>query len=530
MVTVEGQAEGASRGPPFLWTHDLAMPHLRIHLPLLTWLLVPVAIGCAADDPPSSADDTTGDPGDPDGPGPDDGMDPDVGDPSEPADPDDWSDVLEPVAGSRLRPVFRVAEDGTRAHVGWHDTLFDAPCEFQEVGGIQRCLPTDRASEPWLYADAGCTERVLQDHELYEGQQVVFTRGSGCFSHTVYEIGEPVDTIYYTDNGPCQVFSNDPSHRVVAIGDDAFVAATVTTLEGTNRVVPMLLQADDGAQAIMGAWDTLYDEEVEPSADAQGTLRWFGRWSPRVSTGYFADAGCTQPAALKECVPPSMQPTSAYVSEPGYCAEPTGHHALGDELTTLYQMSGSGCTATSVPFAARAWAVGASLVDDAFGETPTTNVGGDRLRHDMYASPEGAPLLASLRFFDAMLAETECQWRAIPYGSTHFECVPVDSARLTNAFADPACTQPTATRWVDEELGCFDGPATYAYGEVGSLIAPVLEMLATRGGYAFDDTDTCAPIPDGGDDFGDGGFGYDEYFSVDLDQAVTAVTADDVVQ
>src|SRR5688572_1729326 len=57
----------------------------------------------------------------------------DAADVDSPTDPDVWDALIDAVPGSRLRPIVRVGDDGTRAQVGWHDTMFDGSCEFRET-------------------------------------------------------------------------------------------------------------------------------------------------------------------------------------------------------------------------------------------------------------------------------------------------------------------------------------------------------------------------------------------------------------
>jgi len=64
-----------------------------------------------------------------------------------------------PVAGSRLVPLFLMAEDGSREFAGWFDTTRNARCAFAVSGdGILRCLPVDDVLNIEAYADAACTE------------------------------------------------------------------------------------------------------------------------------------------------------------------------------------------------------------------------------------------------------------------------------------------------------------------------------------------------------------------------------------
>jgi hypothetical protein len=449
-----------------------------------------------------------------------------------PVEPDEWDELLEPVAGSRLRPRFRVGEDGTRAQIGWYDTLLEMPCEFREVSGAGlRCVTSTYGDDPWLYADSNCSEPVIQDIWIPEGTSVVFAYGDGCFDQRYYEIGEPVGEIYYNANGPCEFFSNDPSHRVVAIPNDQFVSATLTPQEGNSRIVPLLLEADDGARQIVGAWDREHEEEVAAAPDAADALRWFGRWEPRVSTIYYADAGCTERVALAECIPGSEQPRTARETEPAPCLELTGHHELTEEIgLALYVLRDDGtCEASGLDgyYGLRAWRVGAPLADAAYAEASVVEDGGERLRHDVHGSPEGEPFLSSMAFHDRLLGDTECMWRdpalylAEPPTGT-LDCVPREGASLTNRYLDSDCTERTAERWVFEE-SC-PGEALYAYG--GGVVA-LLDGPSGVGGYMLDDAESCVPAPPYEEP---GGGGEGERYVIDGDSLREAAHATDVVE
>lgn len=457
---------------------------------------------------------------------------------SGPVEPDQWDDLVEPVAGSRLRPRFRVADDGTRAQVGWHDTMFDAPCEFRETSSAGlRCVPRTYGDDPWLYADPNCSEPVIQDIWIPEGATVVYAHGDSCFDSHYFEVGEPVGEIYYAANGPCEFFSNDPSHRVYAIPHDQFVGATLTPQNGNSRIVPLLLEADDGSRQIVGAWDREHEEEVEPAPDAASQLRWFGRREPRVSTYYYADASCTERVALAECVPGSEQPRTARETEPAPCLEFIGRHELLEELggDGLYALRDGGCepSGLSGSSSARVWRVGTPLDDAAFAEATAQNDGGARLRHDVFASPEGEPFLSSTRFYDLLMAETACSWRdpadylaEAPSGS--FDCFPQDGAYLDDRYLDADCVEQTASRFVDEE-SC-PPPAQFSYSYVTRMVAALTGPTGGPGSYTHDDQDDCVPVEPEGESEDGGGFGEEEYYLVDGDSMVEAAHAVDVVE
>ncbi len=431
------------------------------------------------------------------------------------SEPDEWDELVEPVAGSRLQPLFRTAEDGTRVQIGWHDTLFDTPCAFGPTPSAERrCLPTTSGNDVWLYADANCTEPVLQDIWIPEGATVVGERGDSCFDKTFYEVGEPVAEIYYSDNGPCQFFSNDPAHRVTMIPYEQFVSATLTPQPGESRIVPILLQADDGARQIVGAWDREHEEEVRAVVDDQ-QQRWLGFWEPRVSTYYYADANCTERVALAECVPDSEQPTTAMETEAGSCGSVLGRHQLGEEVAQVYADGGGSCEPVSFT-STRAWRVGAPLDQAAFAESSAIDGGGERLRHDIYANPEGEPFLASGRVYDRQLGEVECRWRDPvtysddPSTSATFDCVPVDAASFEGRFLDSACTTRTAAYWVSEEDSC-PSEVSHAYGE--GMAAAISGPTSGEGGYGLDDANACVLLAPS--EPADGGGGEYEYYITD---------------
>jgi len=451
-------------------------------------------------------------------------------------EPDQWDDLLEPVPGSRLRPRFRVADDGTRAQIGWYDTMFEMPCEFREVpdAGL-RCVTSIYGDSPWLYADPDCSEPVIQDIWLSEGTGVVVGNDKGCIDKQYYEIGEPVTEIYFDANGPCEHFSNDPAHRVYVVPNDQFVGATVTPLEGNSRIVPLLLEADDGARQIFGAWDREHEEAVAALPDAADQLRWFGHWEPSVSPIYFADASCTERVALAGCLPDSEHPRTARETGPEPCRVLVGRYELVEELgRDVHRLRpDGGCepyTFASDSYT-RLWRVGAPLDDAAYAVASALEDGGVRLRHDVHASPEGEPFLSSVRFYDRLLAEVECSWRDQSYyqpgepPTGTLDCVPSDGASLINRFLDSDCSEETAERWLWDTSCPSEAQHAYGHGAVATLAGPT----AGAGGYMRDDADDCVPAPagDGGDE---GTGGEEEHYLVDPGSELEAAHAVDVVE
>ena len=353
-------------------------------------------------------------------------------------------------------------------------------------------------------------------------------RGKSCFDQSYYEVGEPVNELYYNLNGPCQLFSNDPAHRLTLIPHEALVSATAAPLDGKSRIVPLLLQADDGSQQIFGAWDRTHEEQVAAAPDASDQLRWLGRWQPRVSTVYYADANCTERVALAECVPDAEQPTTAKQSEDGICGALLGRSALLEEVGQLYSKNANDvCQLENWSSSAvRQWRVGEPLDDGDFAESSIVDGGGARLRHDIYTSPEGEPFLASGRVFDRDLGEMACRWRDPvtyldePSTSANFDCFPIEGAMFDGRYQDSACSQVMAERWVSDE-SCM-GPALYAYGD--GMAAAITGLAPSEGNYGLDDQDACTflgpSLPP------DGGAGAYEYYFVESPSTEVAHAVD----
>jgi hypothetical protein len=417
-------------------------------------------------------------------------------------EPDDWSELLAPLPGSRLRPLVRVADDGTQAHIGWYDTILSTECAFRQADdGVLRCLPPRGMLEPWRYADPDCTQPAAHPADFDEGATVTFVR-DGCFDERYYEIGEVVTTeLYYNQNGPCEVFSHDSGfRRLTTFAVAGFVAATITPAEGNSRIVPLVLEADDGTRAIAGAWDREHEEEVTPRPDTLDMMRWFGRWQPRVSTLYFADAACTEPVAIAECVPPATHPGTASESEPGQCGALYGRRAVTEETQAIYYRApdSTECEPSGLSAAARTWRVGDALADDDFAAAPATNDGASRMGHDMHANPEGSPLLPSTSIYDMVLSGLVCDWIENPDVAGDLLCKPFGSAYLNNNYLDAECTQRTATRY---PYGCYDGPPAYAF--IVGLVVEVIDTIASPGNYAENGDGECVE-----DEWGDSDGGW----------------------
>ncbi len=66
--------------------------------------------------------------------------------------------------GSRLKAQWRIGDDGSRAFVGWYDTVTNAACAFNIAGdGVERCLPPFQWSYEYelRFLDAACSQALI---------------------------------------------------------------------------------------------------------------------------------------------------------------------------------------------------------------------------------------------------------------------------------------------------------------------------------------------------------------------------------
>lgn len=393
------------------------------------------------------------------------------GETSAPARVDDFSDLFEPVAGSRLFPVFRVADDGMRVHVGWHDSLLGGRCEFRDAAGTLACLPVDTISTPTNFADAECSEPVVSPSDVPDGGSVVVIN-TRCANEGFLELGAPIEggVIWRPRAGGCEPREGFEGYRrLEAFDPSMFVTATETPVDGSGRIVPVLLEAADGARQISAAWDRLHAEMVSAQLDDQGELRWLSRWRATHSDE-FTDESCSVEAAVAPaCTPPDAAPTTAFqVLSFDQCGgTSTQPHRLdaADEHGVLFQ--GSTCYQNESP--ARGWTLGEPMDFDEFAIVSLHPSVGSRLTHDTFGTPEGEPLLPSRVFSDPRFENELCEF--LDLGAGDLVCVP-RAAEVVNSYLDEFCVRPVA-HYVDlRGYGCdpnfryaVDPPQVYELGE-----------------------------------------------------------------
>lgn len=293
-------------------------------------------------------------------------------------------------------------------------------------------------------------------------------------------------------------------------------------MDGDGRIVPLLLTADDGAREVSAGWDQEHHEAVMPEPDNQGQLRWFGR-TPVVAGGYHADAECAEPVALSEtCSNTLLPPTTGFLREVAAQCAAAGspRYLLGNEVSAesgLFVDTTNGCLVTNPSIEGnRSYLLADPLSDDDFAPVTVQVVGGSRLTHEVFGTPDGQALIPSRVIRDPMLEGETCVFRNL--GDGDLLCLP-PGPNVTNSYLDASCTQRIAYFAAIDE--CDDG-FKYAVGS-----AQVFELGGRSAwGYWMLDGETCVADSVGPPD----GTLVLQVWEVGAELPVTLVHAEDVVE
>jgi hypothetical protein len=256
---------------------------------------------------------------------------------------------------SRLLPRVLIADDGSRELVGIFDQRLGKDCSPVEASdGVWRCLPLGSDTMMYsLFSDASCTQTLLTTN----GPDKTYAwanSGLGCGGPIrVLSLGAPVrPSQVWKRNGwdGCKSEPVHPNQGYFLPGDEVrpttFAALSVDTL-GSGRIVEKVLRGDDGAILMRGfGWhDTRLDADVylQPLDGTRDLLM-----PPSTGTWQFADAACSQPAAV---TPDGCGRTYDYVT----AGDPDGCLAqiftVGPAARARYFVSNSVCTQNPVAYA-----------------------------------------------------------------------------------------------------------------------------------------------------------------------------------
>jgi len=147
----------------------------------------------------------------------------------------------EPAAGSRLRPRYRLGDDGAKEFLAgaWFDSQRNEDCTFTLASdGKTRCMPP--GTEFRYYADASCTQAmVLLQNACAPPRYGITNSDAACgldpSSVHVYAIGAATSPpmIYGKSGASCfAIGPSTPDYQYFIVGAEipasSFVAASVT--------------------------------------------------------------------------------------------------------------------------------------------------------------------------------------------------------------------------------------------------------------------------------------------------------------
>jgi hypothetical protein len=231
------------------------------------------------------------------------------------------------VDGTRLKAIHYEIDGAPPYFLGWFDSALGVTCKFvpRDVPDQLVCLPSDTVeplfvSSTAFFADSGCTTPVVGTNSPAAARYFLrwpdATDGCDATPPRLFHVGAPVTT-------PASVYTMDPSTGACRAADpavvnreyvalhvlgpeipiDTLVSGTFRHDGGPGRIVPLTIVGDDGSTQGANvnldevvAWDNQRREVVwAPTFPASDS-----RWSPVLAydARYFADAACTEPAAL----------------------------------------------------------------------------------------------------------------------------------------------------------------------------------------------------------------------------------------
>jgi len=253
--------------------------------------------------------------------------------------------------GTRLRPIGwapAATGDGPSITVGLADTTLSFDCLWHiATDGKLRCLP-GAYQGAIAYADSQCSKTVLvttasrcnpaADAAAYGA---LFNFNTCPASRSVWRRGEAiVGALYVRDAANACVVASAPRADQKAWAIDpveaaSLVAATATAV-GSGPIVPVMLEAEDGARQFFG-WRSegaKVDCNVGIAADGQAHCL----PTPIAVVGtYWTDAACTQPAARTQKSTCTGEGQYVANAANGVCPAATSIFRAGAKQQNAYQ-------------------------------------------------------------------------------------------------------------------------------------------------------------------------------------------------
>jgi hypothetical protein len=214
-----------------------------------------------------------------------------------------------PFDGGRLRPAWRVADDGARSQAGVWDAMRNEACvPDRAADGRLRCLPSATSIS---FVDPACSQPAVISSGVgicgYGGPRygVTTSQAADCEPQTssIYQVGDELPApgmVYFGTPGQCQGYAASGA-RAWAVGaevpPDAFAELTEKQLTHGRVVETVLAWGDDVLVRGRKLHDTELDVDVEPSP-LSPTVNVLLPVDRLHGDPYYVDAGCTQAVAV----------------------------------------------------------------------------------------------------------------------------------------------------------------------------------------------------------------------------------------
>jgi hypothetical protein len=301
------------------------------------------------------------------------------------------------------------------------------------------------------FSDAACTQPVLsaEPHVLEQGYVYSSRDLADACGYSV-ETYEPVDvmakptsmTVYSGEGGDCWESGTAPVVAAQRMDDDAWVGGVEVVHPKADGLATVVLEASDGAVALLGARDTVRDESCGVNEELGRCTPVNAGWLPEGEQDNRYDAGCTN-----------------VVGEASHCGDTTvlvRHGTCGPE----YFEAGDLVAPEDVSWVDEGVCQSAELDDgdhyrrgdaiptDAFPEV-TVALQGDGPVHGRVPADAQGTLLGELWPFAVLYdSEWEGECYPIPLSSEDFRCVPLGPhQQVIELYADAGCTMPVVRLW-----------------------------------------------------------------------------------
>jgi hypothetical protein len=415
--------------------------------------------------------------------------------------------IVAATGGARLLPIGwapAVASDGPTISVGLTDTTLGFDCRWQvATDGTLRCLP-DAYQGAIAYADAQCSKTVLvttasrcnpaADAAAYG---TLFNFNTCPASRSVWRRGSVITgSLYVRDTaGACVVaaapradqkpWAIDPVELV------SLVAATATA-RGNDPIVPVMLEAEDGAKQFFGWRSQGTNADCNVGIAADGKVHCLPIPIAVVGT-YWTDAACTLPAARTQKSTCTGEGQYVANAANGVCPAATSIFRAGAKQQNAYQRDAANTCSAAALSTSDIYPLGAELpptmMDAAtIGMLP----GNQRLRPLTHTTDAGT--VVREQFWDAKM-RTICSPTAGTNGRIY--CLPkvTEPAR---GFLDQTCSGTAVFLKRAEDCDVSYGAMENTVCPVGKRIFALGSQPLTAGFYTTETGGCDAVMPRGG--------------------------------